>query len=154
MELQWSEINWSLFDLVSLSLHLSVWPYSPPCLWESLNGVPLSLSLFEPLSHFLSFFSLSFHLSRSLLILPRPNTFAPMGLINDMLLIKPYPVCVADKPVHISFSELKSRLKVALVSSDHPPTSSSSYPSSLSLSLSLSLLPSLNCCLCFRIGQC
>lgn len=38
--------------------------------------------------------------------------FALMGQIKCMLLINPYPVCVADKPVHVSFSELKLRLKV------------------------------------------
>lgn len=60
-----------------------------------------------------------------------------MGQINYIMLINPYPVCVADKPVHVSFSELKLGLKVALVSSGYTPPS-------FSLTFFPSLLPCLS----------
>lgn len=141
MELQWSEIKWSLFDLVnvrliapliclapptSLSVRISQWIPPPPF------PVYLYLFIFSVL-----FLSLPL-LSCSWLILSQPNTFALMGQINYILLINPCPVCAADKLV--SFSELKLGLKVALVSSGYPPTPSLSFSHFLSFPVSLSIV--------------
>lgn len=124
-----------------LSLHLSVWPHPPPCLDLSLS---LSFTLCLSRSCSFPFFHYTFSLSFSCpWLIHQPNAFALMGQINYVLLVNSYPVCVADKPVHISFSELKLGQKVTLVSCVYPPPLLSlsiplSFPVSHSITVSAS----------------
>lgn len=144
MELQWSEINWSLFDLVNVRLIAPLICLAPPTslsvrISQWIGPPPLSPCISISLYLYLYFLFLSLPLSNSWFILSQPNMFALMVQINYILFVNPCLVCTAEKQVNVSFNELKLVLKVALVSSGQPPPllSLSHFPS-LSLAISAS----------------
>lgn len=99
-----------------------------------------NLSMEQPLSCSLSLFFFSMHTFYwNILLFPyTPPNQTLMDQMVCMLLINSYPVCLPEKLIQVSVSELKLGLKVALVSSIYLLQC---FPPPLSVSRSLSLLP-------------